>query len=77
MKVSSLNDDNYDSSIIFTISGFKSLDFSEERNENDVDYRTVQYNPNKTLPLDHQRSRLPIFNVNKLSPSIVFAYLEF
>ncbi|KAJ6221246.1 hypothetical protein RDWZM_007058 [Blomia tropicalis] len=37
-------------------------DLSEERGENDVDYRTVAYNPNKTLSIDHQRTRLPIFN---------------
>ena len=41
-------------------------DLSEERGENDVDYRTVAYNPNKTLSIDHQRTRLPIFNVSEV-----------
>lgn len=35
---------------------------NEERSENDLDYKTVAFNPNKSLSIDHQKARLPISN---------------
>ena len=37
---------------------------NEERSENDLDYKTVAFNPNKSLSIDHQKARLPISNVS-------------
>ena len=36
---------------------------NEDRNENDHDFQTIPFNPNKSLSIEQQRLRLPIHNV--------------
>lgn len=40
---------------------------AEDRGEDDHDYNAVSFNPNKSLSIEHQRTRLPIFNVSLLT----------